>query len=487
MPAHRRTIILSVILAFSISCVFITGGGTPSVTNTPPIPTPLPDTATLPPAPDTPGPTYTPEPQGQVPGGPHVLYAGAGGVWVSNSDGSGLRPVTDFPIENHYDLRRLIAPDGDRMAVVAHGDGALDMVEVRISTGETRHITQLITLSDQDLIMNPTSDKAFAIYGVRDYDNIAWQPGSGRMLAFMGAMDGPTSDLYMYDTQEQVLTQLTDGPSQAIFPTWSPDGKYILHYGVSWRPPFGGALVGYTNLDGAWAVRASDGEVLAQPTPKGPALHFAGWLDDTHYATFDSDENCYSKNLRSVDVTTGRTAPIMSNSFYYGIARSPDSGAFLFAGAAGCADSPGEGVFLLPAGETTPVKLLDKRAYEVEWLPESGVFQAYPEALFSADGSTKYLPPAYDSSFHPALSQKGYQAWEVIENRKGRVQVSTDGTSWKSILEGLVDAMAWDPATGETLLVVLDDGTLYRASYPDFAPVRMGSMPGGVSQVVWLP
>jgi hypothetical protein len=133
-----------------------------------------------------------------------------------------------------------------------------------------------------------------------------------------------------------------------------------------------------------------------------------------------------------------------------------------------------------------PTKLLDKKAYEVHWLPESGVFQAYPEALFSSDGSRRYDPPVYDKSFEPAISQKGYEAWEVIENQRGRVEVKVPGADWQTILDGSVEELIWDPASGETLLIVLRDGSLYAASYPDFTPRPMGNVPGA-SQVIWLP
>ena len=69
------------------------------------------------------------------------------------------------------------------------------------------------------------SPKAITSYAIMDYSNVAWQPGDGRLLAFTGAINGPTSDLYLYDTQSGEFTQLTDGPSQAIAPSWSPDGQ----------------------------------------------------------------------------------------------------------------------------------------------------------------------------------------------------------------------------------------------------------------------
>jgi hypothetical protein len=111
---------------------------------------------------------------------------------------------------------------------------------------------------------------------------------------------------------------------------------------------------------------------------------------------------------------------------------------------------------------------------------------AYPEALFSADGSTRYDPPVYDNSFKAAVSQTGYQAWEVIESPPGRVDVKVPGGDWQKVLEGTVDALIWDPVSGETLLIALREGPLYAASYPDFTPRKMGEM-NGVSQMIWLP
>lgn len=484
MQKHRKAIFLILILIVSLSCRFLVPGKTPPpVTVTePPIQTEPP---TDPPVTETPSePTVEPAPTSLNATGPYVVYGGTKGVWISNPDGSFLTKITDLDIGLH-DLRRLISPRGDRMALVVSAEG-LDLLEVTIPGGETKTIAHLFDITDEELTSHPTSPKAFAAYAIRDYDDIAWQPGEGKLLAFMGGMKGATSDLYLYDTESGEITQMTDGPSQGVFPTWSPDGKYILHYGVSWRGPFGGAILGHNHLDGVWAVQVADGKVITQPTPKSVALNFVGWQDESHYLTYDSDETCFAQNLRSVDVVTGKATKIMDASFYYRIARSPENGAFLFAGAAGCPNSPGDGVFLLPAGQTTPTRLLEKKAYEVYWLPESNVFQAYPEALFSSDGNTRYDPPVYDKSYQPAVSAKGSQAWEVIENRKSRVEVKVTGADWQTIpVDGSVEELIWDPVNGETLLIVLKDGSLYAVSDPDFALREMGKLEG-VNQVIWL-
>lgn len=486
MQKHR-VINLVLILILSLSCRILV----PEVTATPVDVTEPPERATssvvtAPAASETPlAATDIPAPASLNSAGPYIDYGGTGGIWISNPDGSFLTKITDLDIGIH-DLRRLISPQGDRLAAIIANDKGLDLVEVKIPGGETKTIAHLFNITPDELSSDPVGAKAFTTYAIRDYDNIAWQPGEGNLLAFMGAINGATSDLYVYNPESGEITQLTDGPSQGVFPNWSPDGKYILHYGVSWKGPFGGAIVGHDHLDGVWAVRVADEKVITLPTPKSVSLNFVGWQDEGHYITYDQDETCSAKNLRSVNVETGKATHLADLSFYSYIDLSPENGNLLFSGAPGCSDSPGEGIFLLPSGQTTPTKLADKRAWEIRWMPESKVFFAYPEALFSSDGSTRYDPPVYDKSFQPAVSQKGYQAWEVIENQQGRVEVKVPGADWQKILDGSVEQLTWDPFNGETLLIVLKDGSLYAASYPDFTPREMGKTEG-VNQVIWLP
>lgn len=78
----------------------------------------------------------------------------------------------------------------------------------------------------------------------------------------------------------------------------------------------------------------------------------------------------------------------------------------------------------------------------------------------------RYDPPVYDHSYLPAVSIDGFEAWEVIENRKGRVVVRVPRDEWLTILEGSVAQLIWDPIEGRTLLIALRDGSLYAASYP---------------------
>jgi hypothetical protein len=501
MRNNLKVIVLLLVLFISASCSFFSLPGSPIAENPAtvgpteavalPSSTPGSSPATqivfpeFGPTPTPPSPEVTPAPTSLNTTGPYVLFKGQDGIWVTNPDGSFPTLVSQF--ETQGDLRQSISPAGDRMARVVRTDQGLDLVMVKIPGGETETIAHLLSISREEQVYDPTSQKAFALYAIWEYDSVAWQPGTGRMLAFMGAINGSSSDLYLYDTQTGEIKQMTDGPSQAISPSWSPDGQVILHYGVSWVPPFGGAIGRANQLDGAWAVQASDGKVVTMPKPKSTYPNFVGWQDDSHYLTYDSSDECYSQNLRSVSVVNGGILPILDNSFYYEIAQSPENGALLISSQDGCANSLGEGMFLFLPGQTSPIRILNKPAYELRWMPESRVFFAYPEALFSSDGNTRYDPPVYDASYEPAVSKNGYQAWEVIENYQGRVMVKVPGAEWQSILDGFVKQLIWDPGNGETLLIALEDGSLYAASYPDFTPHLMGNLGSNIDQAIWLP
>jgi hypothetical protein len=484
--------ILSIVVIFVLaSC----GTNAPAATSThlpqnTPQATAMPTaTATTAPIPtNTPQPTDTPAPTSLNATGPYIVFMGRTGIWIANPDGSFLTRVFENGANLNWfaypDLRNAISPTGDRMALVVENDKGLDLVVVKIPGGDTETIAHLISITRDDLINYPTSEKAFATYAIRDYADVAWQPGAGRLLAFTGAINGPTSDLYLYDTQTGETKQLTSGLSQSISPTWSPDGQYILNYGVSFVPPFG-EMIGPNRLDGVWAVRVSDGKLITLPIPKGDIIHLFAWQDNSHYITYDNGNECFSTNLRSVDVTSGETKSIMDYSFYNYIAQSPENGALLFASLPGCASSLGGGTFLLVPGQTTP-KWLDKSTTGVYWLPESRVFYVYTEALFSSDGKTRYDSPASGHSFLPAVSKEGYQAWEVIITSKAlRVEVKVPGEDWQTILEDAASQLIWDPLEGRTLLIA-SQGSLFAASYPDFTLRNMGPM-SEIDQAIWLP
>lgn len=488
MKSLTRMIILVLTLLFVISCTLTSipksGDNQPTEVETATQPARVIESDSI----DIPNePTETP---GQVlktelnQDGPFVLFSGDSGLWLSNPDGSMLTKLTDFSV-GMADLYSLISPSGDRVVFVAQDENGLILVEVLLPSGKSRILSRLLDIKQDDLINDPTGKKALAYYAISNYPSVAWMPGNDDIIAFTGAIDGETSDLYEYDFMNDEITRLTDGKAQAISPSWSPDGRFVLHYGVSWVPPFGGAIVGYNRLDGIWAVDVTRNKVIKQPIPQDMNFITLGWKDAQHYYSYDSADICGKQNLRLVDVETGKFEKVMQESFYV-ISAFPTSGNLLFSASADCKDSPGQGIYLFSPDDGSYQKLAEEKAYELTWLPESRVFFAYPVGLFDENGKY-YDPPIRDKSYHPTISTKGYQAWEVIENRQGRVMITTDNLNWIDLQTGLIDDLLWDPLNGDTLFIVLNDGTFYTAMYPEFSLIPAGNIPGGVRQMVWLP
>jgi dipeptidyl aminopeptidase/acylaminoacyl peptidase len=453
-----------------------------SIASFPPTSPPI---ATKPPPTSAPPelPTATATPAGLALQGPYVLFAGQNiGVWLANPDGSYPTQLSD---QWHFgfDLHHALSPGGDRLALVTKNETGLDLVEITLPSGASRTLAHLISITPDQLTLDPTSEKSIAAMMIGDYDTVAWQPPDGRRIAYAGAEGGPTSDLYVVDTVSGEVRQLTDGPSQAIFPSWSPDGRYIYHVGVSLVPPFGGAIGGFNRMDGSWAVRVSDGQVISQPPLVYPS-GFLGWVDESHYLMLD-----WAEDLGQVDAATGESrAVLMGFCPIANAVRSGETGSLLLSVLPETKCPFGVGVYLWgPAGTNAPDFLDPERSWGLQWLEESAVFDVYPMALFSPDGSIRREPPVRDSSYHPAVSMKGYEAWEVIENTQGRVVVRVAGGDWREILQADVAQLVWDPTSGETLLIAARDGTLYAATAPDFTPRVKGDLGGSVDQAIWVP
>jgi hypothetical protein len=406
----------------SLAGFLLTGLAAVACTPTPPSPSAGPASALPPTAVASEEAAPSASPAGLTPEGPYILFAGQNsGVSIANADGSHPRRLTDQWLFG-FDLHHALSPHGDRLAVVARDEDGYNLIEIHLPDGQARTLAQLISISRAEEAVL-TSEPAKAAMMISMYDNIAWQPPDGRLIAVAAAADGPTSDVYLVDTISGEIRQLTDGPSQAINPSWSPDGEFIYHVGVSLVPPYGGAIFGFNRMDGEWAVNAIDGQVVAQP----PLMHpsdFDGWFDERHYLMSDRDGK-----MAKVDVATGTPGAVLADFCSVYDAEQSGPGGTLVLSVLPEADCPsGSGVYLWDPATTDKPTLIDsERSWGMEWLEESDVFYVYPIALFSADGSRRSESPTLESSFKPAVSMAGYEAWEIIENTQGRVVVGPAG------------------------------------------------------------
>jgi hypothetical protein len=129
--------------------------------------------------------------------------------------------------------------------------------------------------------------------------SFAWSP-EGMRLAYIGAAQGPSADLYEYLRESGEAVQLTDGPDQAFAPQWSPDGLWIVHAAAA---TFGtGAGIGVT---GVYAARADGrGAFSLYDIPQYSGNEeLLGWLDTDTAVMRSWFATCGPSNLRLVNLS----------------------------------------------------------------------------------------------------------------------------------------------------------------------------------------
>lgn len=299
-PVWKRWPFLAALLALAaagMACTFLTP--TPvawSLTPTPGLPAPAePPTATpaatavsplisqpsvqpatstaAPPA----APTASPAPDRA---GPWLVYSRADGGQASAYDpakGTSIPINLSGPVRFPQDLSAGASPQGGWLAVRSGqkdlSDLALDLVH--LPEGSVRaHLTlfsESILKKLQDAGNGGLPNSAAA---VTQPDTLRWSP-DGRYLAFVGASDGPSADLYLFDTSTQKTRRLTEGLNQVARPIWSPDGLWVIFQEVT---NFGGTP-GW-KLGAVWAAATDHNEVRKLYVPPANSIGegILGWI-----------------------------------------------------------------------------------------------------------------------------------------------------------------------------------------------------------------
>jgi hypothetical protein len=402
------------------------------------------------------------------------------------------------PTFEQQDLRLAVSPQGGYVAYTTADDPeqrwiGLNLNLMNLHSGEVIKVTPLLSpdFAQEQEVM--PGDPWFEAYrAIDDFYSIAWSP-DGQALAFMGVIEGPTADLYTYSPAEGTITRLTDGPSQGIRPSWSPDGMYIVHAGAE---SFGTGA-GFS-MDGIWAARADDTGVQTLHTVTGFSGDEAiiGWVSSTEPVFYTWDPLCGSSTVRAYRIGTDEVTVLWDDYFddnYMGsIATDPVSGSVLVSVsdriASDCNDGGPTGLFLLRTDQATPTQVSQTSGWRVVWSDEAGVFLVLGDMglrSVSPAGEVVELPaPVVEL---PAVSPDG-QMWALGVGGSGDLNglwVGPFGQEPVQVYVGDVDYVAW--GEGQTLMFSNDEG-LYLASGPDFTPVLVGEgleawLPGSI---IWV-
>lgn len=430
--------------------------------------------------------------------GPWTVFLAKDGIWALNQDGSGLTHLVDEIVVAPSELSAGI--NGSYLAFMTASDAFtlqdLTLKMLKLPEGTVETITPIIAPEnepgDSPEICDPKHEAARA---VTIYNGLAWSP-NGTKLAFIGAMDGPTADLYVYTPEDGSITRLTDGPSQAYSVNWSRSGEHIVHFGVSCF----GTGAGF-NMTGAWASNAETGDAITlyQPSEESWGEEFVAnyWgAEDAFYVATTS--GCPVRDLRLVDLQTQEVTMVHEGCFWDYSVYPPEIIAVL--NGSDFSDEPG----LYLYSPEAPFPLLN-------YIPfENGQELGRYENMFLIKSIDYDKPLPEISSVNIAVGSPGwYQGqgdfplrWPGMESSytwlernnfyylpEGTDQpklLSDQGARYPYWMEELSDTVG-DYRMHLLYFVGDESATLYIASEPDFIPIPIadGLMPKGEFARMW--
>jgi hypothetical protein len=285
----------------------------------------------------TPSLVPTPEPTATQPlpdHGPYFIFISEGeGNLILSIIGADAQGRKDIPLvgqfETGYCFSCIVSPDGEWLAYWTGYAGDRDssfpalkleppydlqLNLLHLPDGASTVITALLSpdypanfdkamdaIINQPGLYDPNDGYDLVGSFIEGIHSAAWSPDS-RYLAFAGEMDGPTSDLYVYDISQKTIRRLSSGLKnivgyQAI--RWSPDGKWIVYSSGYWYGE--GMTVTF------YAARP-DGSAYREYPENMDFLK--GWLSDSVFLVTRDGNGIGTSRLESADLESGRMAMI---------------------------------------------------------------------------------------------------------------------------------------------------------------------------------
>lgn len=147
----------------------------------------------------------------------------------------------------------------------------------------------------QEQLRNPYAAVVHSIY--KTSGKRTWSP-DGRYFAFAAAFEGPSADLYVFDTQSRMSIRLTDGPSQIGGVQWSLDSQWVVHQAIGGFEDSPG-----WSVDGVWAAPVNgDAARLLFRDPQQTPYRIVTWVSDQVFLAVSQRQDGHD-DLEYVSIT----------------------------------------------------------------------------------------------------------------------------------------------------------------------------------------
>lgn len=425
-----------------------------------------------------------------IPDGPWLVYPAPDQKGLHAYDvetGDILRISLPEPIFT-ADISQGLSPDGHTLIIRSGSPlntDELALYQIDLPSTEVIKLTPLLSLSLQREIAGEESSRASeTLQAVTRPDGIAWSP-DGRFLAFTAALDGNSSDLYVFDTERGRIDRLNGLYSHSATPFWAPESNWVILQELDYAE------------EGGW-----QSEVISAISMPGYVYHrslyippngsreevFQGWINAQGFVSYSRTEDGAS-TLRQVNVEKISVSVIFQSSFKHA-AFAPESNilAIILDEEDALTESLMEGIYLRNLGSAS-TDLLRAGIWDgVAW-DDGGMFIATGKTgvfAFSPEGESVSLPNETDLSISPNGSWM--VAWGEGEGTASgaRLFQSPNGNPLQQLTDAWVETVYWAPDSKNFFMQA--ENTLYHLTFPGLSLKEVeGGFPANMQVVfVWV-
>jgi hypothetical protein len=416
--------------------------------------------------------------------GPWLLIESQEGLWAANPDGSGLTQLTEVDYWNGS-LQDAVQPGGDQVVFVSPGTYDFHNMTLNLLSlpdGNVTKLTDLTSAQTEPSAGSAPGDPGFeALRAVGEERSYAWSPDGSR-LAFVGVMDGPSAEIYLYDTASGDVQRVSQDDAQNYGPAWSPDGSHLIYLGADGF----GTGAGF-DTTGVWSVRGDGSNVTKLYAPTGGSEAIDGWLDDTTALMHTWTPSCGPQNLRLFDIVSTHRA-VLDEGCFTSAASDAWTGAALF--------SDDSGLYLLTAENRTPVQVGREPNARIEALgPDDHIFTV----RFDLGGIITYGANEIDTQSSPVnapadmLDVAVYGAiwgWTSVDDSQPGAWITGPGLEIGQIFPAQAVLPIWTENNNLLFFAPADSGgydiylTTFDSYYQDLAMVN--HIDANIWNVIWL-
>lgn len=259
-------------------------------------------------------------------------------LFIYDHDGQGRRsivlPSDTRPLGLSATLNRIVSPNGQWLAfhtgsVAISGEDdklPLSLHIFSMKEGTTKKVSDLVTQGYQQKIeevasnlkmlfpdfYKPLDDRDW-VSGRVDAEfkwgifSLAWSPDS-RYLAFAGQIDGISSDVYLYDTESEMIQRMSDDIQSVSGIEWSPDGEYIVYRN---------SIPGYVYTGASLHVLKPSAQTIKDPKALQSSTWWSekGWLLPEQLLISEGTDTAGDWDLKILNIKNGQVRHLWEDAF----------------------------------------------------------------------------------------------------------------------------------------------------------------------------